>query len=274
MTEFSIWLASAPLPLLGILILALAGLAAFGGYALRQLHKRRTPNTEQWSETQESYIVSAVLGLLALLLGFTYSLAIDRYETRRELVLQEANAVGTAYLRAQLLEEPHRARISKLLQDYAGNRIALARVQQGKGSALLAANDRLVTDLWAAQAAAFDSIKTLDFSNASIEAMNTLIDLDSARKAARYAHVPSEVFAILLIYMTATGAVMGYTLSGLRGRTSAAFLMALFTMSFLLVIDVDSPTAGGIREIQAPMEQAHAAMMSQPPGVFDRWRAH
>ncbi len=57
--------------------------------------------------------------------------------------------MGTAHLRAQLLEEPHRARISKLLQDYAGNRIALARVQQGKGlRALLATNgDRLVTDL-------------------------------------------------------------------------------------------------------------------------------
>ena len=78
---------------------------------------------------QESYVVSAVLGLLALLLAFTFSLATDRFEARRVLVLEESNAIGTAFLRTQLLGEPHRARLSQLLIEYTDNRIVLAKAE-------------------------------------------------------------------------------------------------------------------------------------------------
>ena len=77
----------------------------------------------------EGYVVSAVLALMGLLLGFTFALSVDRFETRRALVLQEANAIGTAYLRSQALTEPHRSRMSKALVDYTNNRIALEAVR-------------------------------------------------------------------------------------------------------------------------------------------------
>ena len=80
---------------------------------------------KQEDHNQESYLVGSMLGLLALLLAFSFSMALDRYEERRHLVIQEANAIGTAYLRTQLLDEPHRARLSGLLVDYTDNRIAL-----------------------------------------------------------------------------------------------------------------------------------------------------
>ena len=261
------WPANVSLPVIGAVIFALTFAAGFGGYWLKRAF---AGGIGQHQANLEGILLSAILGLLALLLGFTYSLAINRFEIRRELVLQEANAIGTTYLRVQLLGEPHRSRISSLLKDYTANRIALAKT--GARPGMLARNDRLITDLWTAEAAAFDSIKALPFANASLETMNNLIDLDSARKAARRAHIPSRVFALLALYMIVTGGAMGYVLSGVRARLAATTLLVMFTLALLLVIDIDRPTEG-IRESQGPMEATLATMSAQPPGTFDRYRS-
>ena len=154
-SAFEDWLYSAPIIALGAAALALMLIAMAAGIALRSAHNRRWPS-EQTEQGQEGYVVTAVLGLLALLLGFTLAHAVDRFEARRLLVLEEANAIGTTYLRAQVLGQPHRSRISRLLIDYTENRIALARQPRGAAQAeLLATNDRLITDLWTATSAAF-----------------------------------------------------------------------------------------------------------------------
>src|SRR5262249_6207064 len=149
------------------------------------------------SDGQEGYIVSGVLGLLALMLGFTLAMAVERFEARRLLVLEEANAIGTTYLRSQLLAEPHPTRLSRLLVDYTDNRIVLATAPRDDVPRLLAKNDQFLTDLWAATSAAFETIKGLDFSSSYLETMNHMIDLDASRKAARLAHVPTEVLVVL-----------------------------------------------------------------------------
>jgi hypothetical protein len=245
--------------------------AALAGVVLRG-HRERA-GTAEVSNSQEGYVVSAVLGLLALLMGFTFALAIDRFETRRVLVLHDANAIGTAYLRSQLLREPHRSRMSGLLVAYTDNMILLAKAQQGQTRALLAKDDRLLTDLWSATAAAFDSIRGLDFSSTFVSSVNTVIDLDASRRAARLARVPTEVFGVLLIYLVVTAALLGYVLLGWRTRIAGAVPLALLSVSFLLVIDIDRPTTGNIQETQGPMEQLQKSLHSQPPAVFDRWRA-
>lgn len=265
------WVDSAPLAVLGAVGLGLMVLAVIGGAKLRERHDRFKAAANDVEVGQETYVVSAVLGLLALLLGFTFALAVDRYETRRALVVEEANAIGTAYLRSQLLGEPHRTRLSRLLVEYTDNRLVLAEAGPGRNAPFLKENDRLITELWAATASAFATIKDLDFSSAYVDSMNALIDLDTARKAARMVHVPTEVFVVLIIYIVVTAAVLGYVLVGRRGRGSAAIMLALLGMSFLLIIDVDRPTRGGIRETQAPMEQLRDSLKAQPPAVFDHW---
>jgi hypothetical protein len=221
---------------------------------------------------QEGYIVSAVLGLLALLLSFTYSLAVERFEERRHLVLEEANAIGTAYLRAQLLAEPHRGRMTSLLVRYTDNRIQLARARPGQTAPLLVVNDGLITDIWAATTAAFDSIKGLPFSATYLDSVNALIDLDSSRKAARTSRVPAEVFGVLFVYLIATAGALGYVLRGARGRIAAGFLLVMLTLSLILIIDIDRPVLGGISESQRPMEELRKSMAAQPAAVFDKWR--
>ncbi|HEY4078680.1 MAG TPA: hypothetical protein VGM26_17265 [Rhizomicrobium sp.] len=272
-TPFIDWLNYISLPLLGTLLLICMIGAAVASFVFRRVQDRRDIAVgNKRSEGQEGYIVSAVLGLLALLLGFTFSLATDRFEARRLLVLEESNAIGTAFLRSQLLGEPHRTRLSDLLIEYTQNKIALAKAAPNETQPLLATDDRLLTDIWAATAAGFDSIKGIDFSSTFVDAMNDMIDLDATRRAARSAHVPTEVFAVLFIYLVVAAGVLGYVLSAPRGRLTGIFLMGLLTLSLLLIIDIDRPTSGGISESQRPMEMLLTSLKSQPISVYDRWR--
>jgi hypothetical protein len=268
MAGFDDWIGNASLWLVALVLLGCMCAATVAGVALNRV--RGIPAGE--SQDGEEYIVSAVLGLLALLMGFTFSLAVDRFETRRQLVLAEANAVATAYLRAQLLPEPHRARASDILHRYADNRLALATAAVGEQSALLATNDRLTVDLWAATSAAFPAIQGLDFSSAYLDSINQVIDLDAARKAARLVRVPRAIFTVLFVYLITTAAVLGYVLRGSRGRLAVGFLMALLTLSLILILDIDRPTMGRITEGQWPMEALTRHLATTPPSTYDRWR--
>jgi hypothetical protein len=275
---FETWLSRSNLLVLGLgLFVAMCAAAVAGGFLRRRSGKAR--NAEKVAETEEEggegYVVSAVLGLLALLIGFTFSLAVDRFETRRHLVLEEANAIGTAYLRSQLLPEPHRARMTDLLARYTENRVLLAKAAPRSAAQLdlLKTNDALVTDIWAGASAAFDSVKQLPFSNIYLNTVNEVIDLDQSRKTARAARVPSEVFGILFIYMVTTAGVLGYVLKGVRGQLAAGVLLALLTLSLMLIIDINRPVSGAITESQGPMEDLQKSLLAQSPAVFDKWRS-
>ena len=269
------WTSQIPTWLLGLLLLAGALAAGYAGHLLRLRgdRRRKASGSGLATDNQEGYIVSGVLGLLALMLGFTLAMAVDRFDTRRLLVLQDANAIETTYLRAQLLDEPHRARISKLLVDYTDNRIVLGTAKRGENAKLLADNDRMLIDLWAATAAAFETIADLDFSTAFIDSVNNVVELDAARKASRLAHVPTTVLAVLAIYIVVTGGVLGYVLTGTRGQLAGAFLITLLIFSLAMIIDLERPTMGSIVESQVPMELMRKALENQPPEVFDRWRS-
>ena len=268
MSDAAQWLLTAPIWLIGLVIYIAMIIAALIGW---QLRRRFADDDAERLHSEEGYVVSAVMGLLALLVGFTFALAIDRYDTRRAVVLQEANAIGTTYLRTQLLEEPHRSRISGLLTDYTANRLALASETMGEGQARrLAASDALIIELWQATVAAFPTIQSRPFSGSYLTTMNEMIDMDAARQQSRRAHVPMEVFLLLVVYQVIAAGVLGYVLSGRRGRTTASLLLILFGGSLLQVIDIDRPNSGGIVETQTPIELLLDTMRRNPAGSFDR----
>lgn len=121
------WLVDISLWLLGLFLFAVLVAAILVGYALRRRNDRVDASVGDCrNDTQEGYIVSVVLTLLGLLIGFTFALAVDRYEARRLLAVESANAIETLYLRVQLLEESHRTRISTITILYAENQILLA----------------------------------------------------------------------------------------------------------------------------------------------------
>lgn len=264
-------LGPAAFPLLWLALLVLMMLAVAIGRAVRRrwTGDGDAKDGKEEKDAQEDLVLSASLGLLALLLGFTFSLAIDRFETRRRLVLEEANAIGTAYLRAQLLEEPHRARMTGLLVRYTDTRIALAKAPPGQVRDLLRTNDAIVTQIWAAVKASFPTIRQYDFSSTYLDSINSMIDIGSARVVARVAKVPPAVLAVLLVYTLTTAGVLGYVLQGPRSRHVAGFLVALLSLVLALIIDVNRPTAGLVREGQGAMESLRKTMDTWRPATFD-----
>jgi len=270
-SPLNIWLTQAPLWQVAVLVLGGMLAAWLPGALLHQrLRRRKASDGDEKETAQEGYVVTAVLGLLALLMGFTFALAIDRYDARRISVLTEANAIGTTYLRAQLLDEPHRSRISSLLDDYVDTRIQLAAAQPQSEEQLrlLQSNDRLVFDLWKATVNAFPTIKNYGLSISFLQTMNEVIDLDTTRKVARMARVPAEVLVVLLLYLFTCAGVLGFFMVGKRGRASAFILFGLFGVALLLIIDIDRPAGGRIREPQDAMLMLRDFIHAHPPASF------
>src|ERR1043166_8462458 len=105
-----------------LLVIFLVGLFEFAW----RLGLARSRNTSE-ADKQSGTVKSAVLALLGLLLGFSFALAAARHDARRELVVQEANSIGTTARRAQLLPEPHGAKVAELLREYISIRIKANR---------------------------------------------------------------------------------------------------------------------------------------------------
>ena len=274
MSAFDDWLLFAPLWLIGLVAFAGMMAASLLGAALRRhqdTRARRLPKSELSSDADEGLMVSAVLGLLALLVAFTFSIAISRFDDRRANVVNEANAIGTTYLRAQLLDPPHRETISRLLAEYTEVRIWLASSNPGAGTTrLMNKSDLLVAELWKATVVAFPSMRPYSYSVLFVEAMNRLIDMDAVRKAGRRAHVPSTVFLALMLYQFMAAGVISYAVTGRGGRRTGIVLFVLLGALLILIIDVDRPTSGGITEDQRPMLELRDFMFSHPPESFAR----
>lgn len=272
MGQLAEWLAG--LSLLGVALAVLASmlLAYLAGQMIRRWEIRRAQRRENEVEHgQESYLVGSMLGLLALLLAFSFSMALDRYEERRHLVVQEANAIGTAYLRSQLLDEPHRARLSQLLVRYTDNRIVLAAASRDSLTPLLAENDRLLTDLWSGVVAARDNALARGISTPLLMTFNEVIDLDTERKVARQVRVPTPVLLLLYGFLLLTALVLGYVIEDRRGRIGAAALFLLLSLYVSIIADLSRPASGSILESQEPMLMLQASLKAQPPIVFDRY---
>ena len=268
------WLSG--LSLTGVILFVLISLtlASLAGYFVRRVELRRAARREEVVEhSQESYLVGSMLGLLALLLAFSFSMALDRYEERRHLVVQEANAIGTAYLRAQMLDEPHRSRLSDLLVEYTDNRIELASAAPGRGGPLLARNDRLLTDIWAAVAASRESALRHGITTALLMTYNEVIDLDTERKVARQMRVPTAVLLLLYGFLMLTALVLGYVLEERRGRMGAGVLFLILSLYIRIISDLSRPASGSMLESQEPMLMLRQSMKAQPPAAFERFRS-
>jgi len=267
------WLSSLPLTGLTLFVLITMLLAAFVGHVVHQWVRRRAKADEKEDHNQEGYLVGSMLGLLALLMAFSFSMALDRYEERRHLVVQEANAIGTAYLRTQLLDEPHRGRLSGLLVAYTDNRIALGTGNHAGLDRQLAINDRLLTDIWAAVTAARDSANAHGITTAVLTTFNEVIDLDTERKVARQVRVPAPVLMLLYWFLIVTAAVVGYVLDERRARLGAFVLFVLLSMYVSIIADLNRPASGNIKESQEPMLMLRQSLKSQPLEAFDKFTA-
>jgi hypothetical protein len=212
-------------------------------------------------------IESASLGLLALMIGFTFSMALSRYDSRKAAVLDESNAIGTAALRAQLLPEPQARASTDLLARYARVRLTLGTAGHDRAvrADAIGRSLELQNALWreAVAASATDAHSTP--IGLYVQALNDMIDMHEKRLTALRNHVPETVVLLLyLIALTATGFTgYGAGLAGDGERGSKLVMAVLIATVLILVIDLDRPYRGLVTVGQQPMEDL---IQGLPPG--------
>ena len=207
-------------------------------------------------------IQGAVLGLLGLLLAFSFAAAATRFIERQDLITQEANAIGTAYLRADLLEPPQRAELRAALRRYTEHRVtASRRLSAVPHPDVLAEVERLHADIW--RAASAGVVARPAVTVAVLDPVNEVIGLHTTRLAAGRKHLPLPVTLLLVTCSMLAIGVIGYAngLGSERVSPLAIPLAILIGAALWITIDLDHPRAGLIQLSDAPL----ADLKLEPP---------
>lgn len=242
-------------PIWGLALLFLVSLlvACEFGHRLRRRYPDRFPKDE------ETFAMTSVLGLLALLIGFTFSLALQRHETRRELVVHEANAIGTTWLRMDLLDAPQRDELRALLRRYVDSRIAFGNAATIEAEEETYRTTATLQDqLWAGVVAATQPFRDTPRAASIISTTNESIDLAGERLANRESHVPPRILRMLWFFAIVAAGMVGFEKGSQRLATTLLFL--LLTLAVALVLDLDRPASGMTRVSQQPMIDLRESM--------------
>ena len=199
-------------------------------------------------------MVGATLALLAFLLVFLIGMTHDRFENRRRLVLAEATAIETTYLRAGYLAEPHRTAVRQLLRDYVAVRLESAQHPRRLDADIRRA-EAIYTQLW-------DHAQTLATAQASsvmaalfVDSVNAVLAVHTERTIAQETRVPFTIWLALWFLATLSLLLVGFH-NGLLGSRSVVAVVALvlvFAAVVLLMVDLDRPQDGLLRVSQQAM---------------------
>jgi hypothetical protein len=255
--------------------LTVVALLAFGGTTTAALVGARIgrnfhPQLTESARTQLFGIEASVVGLLALLLGFSFAMGAERYELRRKLVLDEANAIGTSWLRTATVADEAGAEIRQLLSQYVDSRLAIVRAGTAADRrTLLEASERLERQIWSRAAALAKQDPRSIPAGLLLQSLNEMIDLNTLRIGAARNHVPGIVLiALVVVAMLAMGWVgAGVSASGRRGTATLLILAAMITFVITVIVDLDQPRIGLIRVSQAAMLDLQRTLRLHDPAA-------
>jgi hypothetical protein len=212
---------------------------------------------EEAARSHHSTLQTGVMGLLALLLAFTFSMSSTRYDTRKLLLVDEVNAIGTAWLRSRMLPEPDRSTIGGLIRDYAGFRLEYYRSVAGNRStdAALVKSQELRNQFWSRAAGMAQKDPRSIPIGLFVSSLNDLINVAARRDAARENHVPEPVLFFLFLVCILTMGLLGYGcgLGGHRSFSATAAIGLFIGLVILVILDLDRPRRGFIEISQTPM---------------------
>lgn len=209
-------------------------------------------------KSQTNSVQTGMLGLLALLLGFSFTMALQRFDGRSASVIEESNAIGTAYLRAGLLSEPYATEMDSLLAKYMDLRIQGGGIDMADPSVREAVIEKTVElqgQLWRIAIDAADADPRPITSGYFIQSLNEVFDAFGRRQAALEKHVPELVLFLLFAIFVISGYILGYA-SGLHRRRAWMAMIsmtALIVLVIFIVIDLDRPRRGLIQIDQSSM---------------------
>lgn len=247
--------------IIGVLFVSLV-LAIEAGY---RVGRKAQPFSTEATTSHVSAVQASLLGVLALLLGFTFSLSLQRYDSRSEAVVDEANAIGTAYLRAQLLPPSVRSEVQTLLSSYVDERVQEGTIplsNEAERQALLAKASQDQGALWRYAVQAAEEDKSPTTSGLFIQSLNELIDSYGRRNAALDRHVPEVVLLLLYGTFLMTWGIVGYAagIAGHRVSSAAYIMLVLVLLVVFIIIDLDRPRRGLIEVDQSSLTSLQSAI--------------
>lgn len=196
-------------------------------------------------------VEAAIFGLMGLLIAFTFAGAADRYEFRRQLVVEEANSIGTAYMRLDLLPASRQPAIRDQYRRYLETRLGAYRALPDfdASNAKMAAATDLQQQIWAATVAALGEVDA-ELMDIILSPLNRMIDVTTSRAVAAMTHTPKLIMAMLLLLSLVCSLLAGYVIAGTHQRQVGLHLFAfalVMTATIYLIIDLDYPRYGIIR---------------------------
>ena len=220
--------------------------------------RRSAATGDQGLSTQTNAIQAGILGLLALLLGFSFNMALQRFDARSAAAIEEANAIGTAWLRTTLLPEQYASQVSSLLSDYVDVRLESGKIDMAEPEArdeITARTLHLQAQIWQfVTDAATNDLPPAKVSLV-IQSLNEVIDAYGKRQAQLDKHVPEVVLLLLFVIFIVAGSILGAAagLAGGRPLLATVSMAALIVLVIFIVIDLDRPRRGLIQVDQSSM---------------------
>lgn len=263
-TDF--WLTQ--IPLWGsFLFTAVTVLFSIGIGTLFGRHMSRSPEHE--AEVPLGTIIGASLGLVAFMLAFTFGITAQVFQTKRQLLLDEVNAIGTSYLRAELLTEPHSSDVRKLLREYVDLRVNLAKEdlyhKPEKLQEAVSYSELLQDRMWSHAVAIAKADRSSLIDALFISSLNNVIDLQNSRLTVFHYRIPHIIWFALYFITILSMVMVGYQI-GLSGKSSikVGIVLALtFSTVVSLIADLDRTTEGYFKLNQQPIFELQKKMQAQ-----------
>ena len=206
-------------------------------------------------------VLGATLTMLGLLIGFSFSMAVSRYDLRKTYEEAEANAIGTEYLRADLLPAADAARVRELLRTYVEQRISFYTTRDPRELAKInAGTAELQHQLWAAVRAA--AAQPTPVVALAVSGMNDVLNSEGYTQAAWWNQIPRAAWALMVAIAVCCNVLIGY---GARRTDRRTFLILPIAVSvaFFLISDMDSPRGGAIRVIPQNLLSVAGSLRAQ-----------
>ncbi len=210
-------------------------------------YKRRHPLVESARE-DFGVVQAATLTLLGLILGFSFSMAISRYDQRKNLEEEEANAIGTEFVRADLLPAADGAKVRALLKTYVDKRLQFYATRDAEELRQINAETAKLHDaLWAAVAVPAKAAPSPTMALV-VAGMNDVLNSQGYTQAAWWNRIPVAAWGLMAVIAIFANGLIGYGARDAKAEGKVLFVMPVIAaVSFLLIADIDSPRGGVIR---------------------------
>jgi hypothetical protein len=247
------WLGVLPLWTVFFLTIGVVLLSVWvGSVAGERTRRRSAPDLE----ITIGPIVGALLGLLGFLLAFTFGMAANRYDVRKQLLLDEVNAIGTTYLRAELLPAAEGIEIRRMLREYVDIRANVATRSPEQVNQDIARSDKLLDEMWSRLTVLAGKDQITRAAGLFMSSLNEVIDFHTKRLTVSLQyHIPGAIWLVFYVLTALAMAAVGYHF-GVSGRSSILIIVCMaisLSTVILLIADLDRPGEGVLRVDQQPM---------------------